>query len=47
MTRSGAVGSSPKIPAVRYILDLDAVVNDADARNLTFLNLIKSKFEAQ
>lgn len=39
--------SGIKIPAVRYILDLDAVVNDADARNLTFLNLIKSKFEAQ
>lgn len=39
--------SGIKIPAVRYILDFDAVVNDADARNLTFLNLIKSKFEAQ
>ena len=37
--------SGIKIPAVRYILDFDAVVNDADARNLTFLNLIKSKFE--
>lgn len=36
-----------KIPAVRYVLDFDAIVSDADARNLTFLNLIKSKFEAQ
>lgn len=36
-----------KIPAVRYVLDFDAIVFDADARNLTFLNLIKSKFEAQ
>ena len=35
-----------KIPAVRYILDFDALVNDADARNKTFLSLIKSKFEA-
>lgn len=33
-----------EIPAVRYILDFDALVNDADARNKTFLNLIKSKF---
>ena len=39
--------SGIKIPSVRYILDFDAVVNDADARNQTFLNLIKSKFEAQ
>lgn len=34
-----------KIPAVRYVMDFDAIVSDADARNLTFLNLIKSKFE--
>lgn len=34
-----------KIPAVRYVMDFDAVVSDADARNQTFLNLIKSKFE--
>lgn len=33
-----------KIPAVRYVLDFDAVVNDAESRNKTFLNLIKSKF---
>ncbi len=38
--------SRTKIPAVRYILDFDALVNDADARNKTFLSLIKSKFEA-
>lgn len=36
--------SRTKIPAVRYVLDFDALVNDADARNKTFLNLIKSKF---
>ena len=36
--------SRTKIPAVRYILDFDALVNDADARNKTFLNIIKSKF---
>lgn len=36
--------SRTKIPAVRYILDFDALVNDADARNKTFLDLIKSKF---
>lgn len=33
-----------EIPAIRYILDFDALVNDADARNKTFLNIIKSKF---
>lgn len=38
--------SRTKIPAVRYILDFDALVNDADARNKTFLSLIKSKFVA-
>ncbi len=36
--------SRTKIPAVRYILDFDALVNDADARNKSFLDLIKSKF---
>lgn len=37
---------NPKIsvPVGIYIMDLDAIVEDADARNLTFLNLIKSKF---
>ena len=39
--------SGIKIPAVRYIMDIDAVINDADARNYTFLNLIKSKFETK
>ena len=38
--------SRTKITAVRYILDFDALVNDADARNKTFLSLIKSKFVA-
>lgn len=40
------VKMTPKIsiPAVRYVMDLDAVVNDADSRNQTFLNIIKSKF---
>lgn len=36
--------SRTKIPAIRYMLDFDALVNDADSRNKTFLNLIKSKF---
>lgn len=36
--------TNTKIPAVRYVLDFDAVVQDADARNNAFLNLIKSKF---
>lgn len=34
-----------QIPAVRYVMDFDAIVNDADARNQTFLNLIKERFE--
>lgn len=37
--------SRTKIPAIRYVLDFDALVNDADARNKTFLDLIKCKFE--
>lgn len=32
------------VPVGIYIMDFDAVVNDADARNSTFLNIIKSKF---
>jgi len=34
-----------KIPAVRYVMDFDALINDANARNQTFLDLIKSKFK--
>lgn len=41
-----AVSLNPKIilPIGVFIWDLDAVIKDADARNSTFLNLIKSKF---
>ena len=40
---------NPRIamPVGMYIMDFDAVVNDADARNSTFLNIIKSKFNRQ
>lgn len=31
------------VPAVRYIMDIDAVVNDADARNKTFIDLIRDR----
>ncbi len=33
-----------KLPIGIFIMDLDSVIKDADARNSTFLNLIKSKF---
>lgn len=33
-----------RLPIGIFMMDLDSVVNDADARNSTFLNLIKSKF---
>lgn len=33
-----------KIPAARYVMDIDALIDDADARNSTFLNIIKGKF---
>lgn len=33
-----------KLPIGVFIWDIDAVINDADARNSAFLNLIKSKF---
>ena len=41
-----AISKNPEIilPVGVFIWDLDAVVNDADARNSAFLNLIKSKF---
>ena len=34
-----------EVPAVRYILDFNALISDADARNKSFLDIIKSKFE--
>lgn len=34
-----------KVPAVRHIMDIDSVINDADARNYAFLQLIRSKFK--
>lgn len=42
-----AISLSPKInlPIGVFIWDINAVVNDADARNSTFLQLIKSKFQ--
>ena len=41
-----AISLNPKriLPIGVFVWDIDAVVNDADARNLAFLNLIKSKF---
>ncbi|ANI89790.1 hypothetical protein A9P82_11120 [Arachidicoccus ginsenosidimutans] len=41
-----AISLNPKIilPIGVFIWDIDAVVKDANARNYTFLNLIKSKF---
>ena len=41
-----AISLNPKItlPIGVFIWDLNAVINDADARNSAFLNLIKSKF---
>ena len=33
-----------KLPIGVFIMDLDSVIKDADARNSAFLNLIKSKF---
>lgn len=41
-----AISLNPKIvlPIGVFIWDIDAVVEDANARNSTFLNLIKSKF---
>lgn len=40
------IQKDPKItlPIGIFIWDIDAVINDADARNSAFLNLIKSKF---
>jgi hypothetical protein len=41
-----AISLKPKqtIPVSMFMWDLDAIVEDANARNSTFLNFIKSKF---
>ena len=36
--------SQTKIPAVRQVMDFDALIDDADARNKAFLDIIKGKF---
>lgn len=41
-----ALNSTEKLPMNLCIMDLDALVLDADARNSTFLNVIKSKFKS-
>jgi hypothetical protein len=33
------------VPAVRYVMDIDAVVKDADARNKTFMDLILERMK--
>jgi len=33
------------IPAVRYVMDIDAVIKDSDARNKAFMDLIKEKMQ--
>lgn len=44
-----AVSLNPKrtVPVGIFIWDIDAIVSDANARNSTFLNFIKSKFSTQ
>lgn len=44
-----AISLSPKksVPVGIFIWDIDAIVSDANARNSTFLNFIKSKFTSQ
>lgn len=34
------------VPAVRYVMDIDAVVNDADSRNKVFMDLILERMKA-
>lgn len=34
------------VPAVRYVMDIDAVVNDADARNKAFIDLIQERMNS-
>lgn len=34
-----------KVPATIFIMDIDTITQDADARNSTFLNILKSKFK--
>ena len=39
--------SDEKILTNIFILDIDAVVNDADSRNATFLEILKTGFETK
>lgn len=41
-----ALNSAKKLPMNLCIMDFDALVLDADARNSTFLNVIKNKFQS-
>lgn len=33
------------VPSVRYVMDIDAVVNDADARNKVFMDMIRERMK--
>lgn len=35
------------VPAVRYVMDIDAVVNDAEARNKVFMDLIRERMKTE
>ena len=34
-------------PAVRYVMDIDAVVNDAEAHNKIFMDLIRDRMKTE
>ena len=38
-------GSKIEVPIGLFLLDIDTIVNDADARNSTFLKVLRNGFE--
>ena len=36
-----------RVPAVRYVMDIDAVINDADARNKAFMDILRDHIKEE
>lgn len=36
-----------RVPAVRYVMDIDAVINDADARNKAFMDILRDHIKGE
>ncbi len=36
-----------RVQAVRYVMDIDAVINDADARNKAFMDILRDHIKGE